>query len=55
MMKSFIVIVESELSDIKNIMIQCREELRNTLEFSVEVAEIKKKEILKKFTFSLVL
>lgn len=48
LMKSFYNMVEAELSEIKGIMVQCRDELRNETSIAVEMIEGRKKEILKK-------
>jgi predicted RNA-binding protein with EMAP domain len=49
MMKNFVAIVESELADLKSLMVQIREELRGELEYSMEMIEAKKRELLRKF------
>jgi hypothetical protein len=53
MMRNFIGFVETELAEVRVLMGQLREELRAELEYSIEMVESKRRDLLRKFITNL--
>lgn len=47
MIRAFVSVVETETAEIKSLILQSREELREEMEYSVELIEARKRDILR--------